>query len=145
MKNLITVLAIAALMTSCGKSHESALIKDLSWTTIGGSEVELNDVDIIEMNLFNSYSVDSCYAEGLKIQLQTNTLAAEEASEMFGVDFDDEWFKKAELSKHSVFAYYIKYSFYNPITKGKNIKNTKLAVAVSEDGSLYTTSSFYCK
>ena len=131
MKNVILIIAIAALMTSCGKSHESALIKDLSWTTIGGLEVELNDVDIIEMNLFNSYSVDSCYA------------AAHDLAQARG--FNEEFFKKAELSKHSVFAYYIKYSFYNPITKGKNIKNTKLAVGVSEDGSLYTTSNFYCE
>ena len=131
MKNVILIIAIAALITSCGKSHESELIKDLSWTTIGGSEVELNDVDIIEMNLFNSYSVDSCYASHYPKDSGARR-------------FNDEWFKKAELSKHSVFAYYIKYSFYNPITKGKNIKNTKLAVGIREDGSLYTTSSFYC-
>jgi ABC-type Fe3+-citrate transport system substrate-binding protein len=57
MKNLITVLVIAVLMTSCGNAHKNAIKEDLSWYEVGDMTVERDDFRIVDMELINSYSV----------------------------------------------------------------------------------------
>ena len=72
MKNLILIIAIAALMTSCGKSHKKTIENHLSWVKMGDSKIKLNKLSISEMNLVDAYSFDSVRLEHFHSLLKIN-------------------------------------------------------------------------